>query len=324
MISVHERALVWDNHVCLPFDNLTRWAHQLARHKAAGVNVVSVNIGDSDVPFEQALHNLTRLRAWISKHARDYMLAPNVNDIRTAQQSGRLAIFFDIEGGAVLGGDIGHVSLFYRLGVRWMLFVYNTANALGGGCQDDEDQGLTPFGRRVAEEMDRVGMLKDCSHTGYRTARDILEMSQRPVIFSHSNPRALCDHPRNIPDDLIEACGRTGGVVCLNGVGIFLGDNDIRVARLVDHIDHVAQLIGAEHVGLGLDYPFDVEGLNAMLAERQDFWPAHLGYRPGMKFMAPEDLPAVTEELLRRGYSDHDVCAILGQNLLRVAAEVWR
>jgi len=194
MTPFHQRTLVWNNHVCLPFTQVEQWAGELARHKASGVNVVSVNIGDADVSCPEALRVAERLRAWISDHARDYMLALSVRDIRGAQRAGKLAIFFDIEGGAVLGSDIARVQQFYDLGVRWMLFVYNNANALGGGCHDEEDHGLTPFGYEVAAEMDRVGMIKDCSHTGYKTARDILDYSTVPVMFSHANPRALCDH----------------------------------------------------------------------------------------------------------------------------------
>ncbi|WP_204351035.1 membrane dipeptidase, partial [Serratia marcescens] len=91
------------------------------------------------------------------------------------------------------------------------------------------------------------------THTGYRTAMDVMNNTDKPVVFSHSNPRALRDHPRNIPDELVDACARIGGVVCINGIGIFLGANDASVKTFVDHIDHVVQRVGAAHVGVGLD-----------------------------------------------------------------------
>ena len=125
-----------------------------------------------------------------------------------------------------------------------MLLVYNRRNLAGSGCHDPEDEGLTDLGRAILAEMDRVGMVKCCSHTGYRTAREILDSTDRPVIFSHSNPRALRDHPRNIPDDLIRACAATGGVVGINGVGLFLGTGPPTAEVIVRNIDYVAQLVG--------------------------------------------------------------------------------
>src|SRR5690606_36645690 len=127
------------------------------------------------------------------------------------------------------------VSLYYELGVSWMLIAYNRNNAAGSGCQD-EDRGLTDFGRMVIDEMTRVGMIVCCSHTGYRTAREVIDYSKNPVIFSHSNPRALRDHPRNIPDELMKACAARGGVVGINGIGLFLGENDNSTEAIVRHI----------------------------------------------------------------------------------------
>jgi hypothetical protein len=124
-----------------------------------------------------------------------------------------------------------------------MLLAYNRSNRVGGGCQD-EDMGLTPFGRDVVQEMERLDMLVCLSHTGHRTARDVLAMAQRPVIFSHSNPATLRPYPRNIPDELIRACAETGGVVGISGIGAFLGDNDSRSEIYARHIDHVVKLVG--------------------------------------------------------------------------------
>jgi membrane dipeptidase len=235
----------------------------------------------------------------------------------------KLAVFFDLEGGNAVEKHPGLVTLFYELGVRWMLLAYNRNNALGGGCQD-EDSGLTQYGRRIIDEMQRVGMVLCCSHTGYRTALEAIEYSRSPVIFSHSNPRGMWDHQRNIPDDLIHACAGTGGVINLNGIGLFLGDNDNSTETLLKHIDYVAERVGPEHVGLGLDYVFDRDALNESVRSRPDLFPPDKGYRSGIAMIEPERFPLIAEGLLARGYSDTECRGILGENNLRVASQVWK
>jgi membrane dipeptidase len=321
--TLHEQALVWDNHACLPFGKVREFLPQIGRVRKAGVDVVSINIGDSNVTLEAQMRMAAELRSFILAHPSEFVLIAKVGDIARAKAERKLAIFFDVEGGYAMDDQLSILQLYVDLGVRWMLLVYNTKNRIGAGVHDAEDDGLTDFGRKAIAEMDRVGLVKCLSHTGYRTARDVLEATGKPTIFSHSNPRALRDHPRNIPDDLIRGCAKTGGAVCINGVGIFLGDNDIRTETLARHVDYVVQMVGADHVGLGLDYAFDQGELDAHLAANPNIWPAEWGYRPGIKFVAPEQLPELTELLLRRGYREDDVRKILGGNLLRVAEAVW-
>ena len=229
---------------------------------------------------------------------------------------------FDIEGAACIGDQPSLISMFYDLGVRWMLMAYNHNNLVGGGCQDD-DQGLTGYGRQVLAEMKRVGMVACCSHTGERTTLDVMEHADNPVIFSHSNPLGVWQHDRNISDRAIDACAATGGVICLNGIGIFLGDNDASSETFVNHVDYILERVGDEHVGIGLDYVFDIDELNDYVKDHPDVFPPEKGYRAGIEMVAPEQMPEIVEQFKVRGYSDTTINRILGQNLMRVARQVW-
>src|SRR5471032_2923893 len=130
------------------------------------------------------------MRDWIAANPRDYRLIDTVDDIVAARAAGQLAIGFDIEGANAIDDQLSLVGIYRDLGVRWMLLAYNRNNRAAGGCQD-EDSGLTPFGRSLLEELAEQGVVACCSHTGYRTAREAIDASPTPVIFSHSNPRAL-------------------------------------------------------------------------------------------------------------------------------------
>jgi membrane dipeptidase len=162
---------------------------------------------------------------------------------------------------------------------------------------------------------------------GRRSSLQAIEASNRPAIFSHSNARALRDHPRNIDDDQIRACAASGGFVGLNGIGIFLGDNDTRDDVLADHVCHIADLVGPEHVALGLDWippGASLPDLAALLASRPDFWPPGNGYdTPDIAFAGPGQITGLCRILSARGWTEPDLQAFLGGNALRVAARVW-
>ena len=315
--------IVWDNHACLPFNDTGQWLPGIERYRNAGVDVVTINIGDSHVPLEVLIRTAASIRHYVQGHPDRYVLGLTTSALRAAKESGRLAVCLDVEGVYALGEQLDLVEFLYQIGVRWMLLVYNRRNLAGSGCHDPDDEGLTELGRGILREMDRVGMIKCCSHTGYRTAREILDSTDRPVIFSHSNPRRLRDHPRNIPDDLIKACAATRGVVGINGVGLFLGDGDPTANDVVHNIDYVAQLVGPEHVGLGLDYMFKGSGVEEPGRESRELWPAEWGYRAGMGFLEPEAIPEIAAGLERLGYPAAAINGVLGENLMRVAEAVW-
>jgi len=317
------RSLVWDDHLCMPLrPEDESFLPQLRRCRDAGYDVISLNIGFDAEPWENAIRTVATMRRWVKANAGDYMLVDTAADIERCRSEGKLGVMFDLEGGVALNEHLPMVQLYYDLGVRWVLLAYNLDNALAGGCQDD-DMGLTDLGRDVIREMERVGMVVCCSHVSYQTGREIMEMARNPVIFSHSNPRAVTDHYRNIPDDLLQACAATGGVVAINGIGDFLGAQENLVDAFVEHVDYAVQKIGADHVGIGTDYVFDrQEVLDYVQNNPHMFDPAK--YSGDFAMLAPEQVPRVTDRLLAMGYKEADVRKILGENHLRVARAVWK
>jgi membrane dipeptidase len=251
-----------------------------------------------------------------------YVLARRVTDVVEAKDSGRLAIAFDLEDTNPLEGHVELVKTYYDLGVRTMLMTYNRRNLAGSGCLDEEDAGLTEFGRRVVVEMNHVGMVVDASHCSYRSSMELFEISQQPVICSHSGARSVYEHPRNLRDDQIRACAATGGVVGICGVGTFLGDNDARVETFLRHLEHALNLAGPKHVGIGTDFVFDLSDLEAELSRNPALFPGTAGHGP-REFFPPEHLPQIAEGLLRQGYPSETVRDLLGGNFLRIAEQVW-
>jgi len=314
-------SLVWDNHGCMPLMTKPDFLPQLSRYRAAGVNMVSLNVTYDIYPWHHGLRMLAYFRAWLAARPDDFAIVRTVADVVEAKCAGKLAVSFDIEGACAIDDELSLIDLYYELGVRWMLMAYNRNNRAGGGCKD-QDTGLTDFGRQVVERMANVGMVVCLSHTGERTAMEVIAHSRKPVILSHSNPVAMWRHRRNVSDSLMRAVAETGGVVGLNGLGHFLGGTSPDI--FIRHLDYAVNLVGPEHVGLGLDYVFDVSELSEIIASNPGMFPPEEGYGDTLQMIPPESLPAIVDGLLKRGYSSENLRAILGGNFLRVAQRVWK
>lgn len=313
-------AVVWDNHACMPLRADERFLPQLERYRKADVSVVSLNIGFAEMSWAEHVRILSFMRQWIAQRPDMYRLLSSVEDVRRCKASAKLGIVFDIEGMGLVKDDLSLVQTFYELGVRWMLVAYNRNNAAGGGCLD-LDGGLTALGRAIIDEMERVGMVLCLSHTGSQTAIDAIEYSRNPVIFSHSNPLGDTVHARNISDELMRACARKGGVIGLSGIGPFLGGNVNLVQRLLCQLRYVIDRVGAEHVGLGLDYVFDRAEVEEYVSRNPTLFP------PGMntaEMIEPEAIAEIAEGLARKNFGDEQIRGILGENWLRIATRVWR
>jgi membrane dipeptidase len=283
------------------------------------------------------------------KYPNDLAMSYSVADIRRAKKGKKIAALMGIEGGHAIENSLFALRDFYRLGIRYMTLTHNNTNDWADACCDTaKHNGLSDFGKEVVREMNRIGMLVDISHVSDKTMSDVLDISTAPVIASHSSARALASRPRNIPDDLLRRIAKNGGVVMINFYPIFLDQKAIdasaaRDARLkpqrdalreqlkndpkrleeeldklnaanplpptplsvlVDHFDHVAKVAGIDHVGIGSDF----DGVSYLPEDMKDI----------------AQLPNLTYELLRRGYSEGDVRKVLGENFLRAFAEAER
>ena len=233
-------------------------------------------------------------------------LCRDASELDAALADGQLAAVLSVEGGEAIGSDLALLRALHALDVRAMGLTWNQRNAIADGAGEDRAQGgLTAFGQRVVAEMDRLGMVVDVSHLCARSFWDVLECGGRPRFASHSNCRALCDHVRNLDDAQIRALAMVDGVMGMNFFADFLDVDPARadVARVCDHIDHVCGLVGPRHVGLGSDF----DGIQRTPRGLED----------------ASHLPALTRELVRRGYHQADIEAILGGNVLRLLRSVW-
>lgn len=318
--------LVWDN--TMPFSDgsggFAAHFRTLQRMPASGYDCISVTIASDNDDMTSAVRRIARLRAHIRDNDDRLVLAETVADVERAQAAGKLAVVMHFQGTLPFERDAGLVDIFYRLGVRHALMAYNQKNHVGDGCHERTDAGLSRFGLEVIGAMNRVGMVVDVSHTGYRTSMEAMEASAAPVIFSHSNPRALVDHERNITDDQAQACAGTGGVIGLNGVGIFLGGNGISADTLFRHVDYWVQLVGIDHVGLGLDHVSDPAAMLAFVRAHAAKYPDRQYGKAELLFAGPEDLPPLVDCMLQHGYAAADIVKVLGGNWLRIARQVWQ
>ena len=319
--------IVWEAHACLPLHPGADFA-PIDRLHAAGVNYVSINIGMDMNPLPQVMSVIGGFRATIAAHPDRYVLARRVDDIERAAADGKVALGFDLEGAMPLLEQPAMVALYRDLGVRQMHFAYNRNNSVAGGCHDEE-QGLTPLGRRMVAAVNAAGVLMDCSHTGRRASLEIMEASVQPVIFSHSNPLALVEHGRNVTDEQIRACAATGGVICVSGVSGFLGTWTPTADDVARHAAYVAEKVGVEHVGIGLDISFHEEGIDDTPPgdfEATYWWPKSAGYDRAiarMTYTPIETWAVLAPALQRLGMTADDAAGVMGGNMARVARQVW-
>lgn len=278
----------------------------LPRLRAGGVDVqvFAVWIAPQYAPDRGYERALALLDAFDRERARwpdRLVLCTTVEEIHRAVAEGKTAAVLAIENGEALGGRLDNLDRLYRRGVRILSLTWNGSNRLADGVGGTRHGGLSPFGRRVLERMQSLGMVVDVSHLSEAAFWQVLEATRGPVVATHSNAAAVHPHPRNLTDDQLRAIARRGGVVGVNYVPQFLGGRTL--AHVVRHVRHMIRVMGPDHVALGSDFdgtPLTPEGLED--ASR---------------------LPELTSALLRAGLPPHVVRGVLGQNALRVFREIW-
>jgi membrane dipeptidase len=294
-----------------------------------------------DAAIRATIEEIDTVKRLVKAYPGDLELARTADDVVRIHKGGRVASLIGVEGGHQIGGSLAALRQYYDLGARYMTLSHFKNNEFADSATDDPKwHGLNDFGRVVVHEMNRLGMLVDLAHVSPETMSDALDVSKAPVIFSHSDARALSDHPRNVPDDILRRLPANGGVVMVNFylghlsepyrlwsgehsaedarlASLYVGQPDVRKAKLdewekahpapaagvgliADHIEHVVKIAGHDHVGLG----GDLDGIG------YDEAPAGMNSVSGY--------PLLFAELIRRGWSDQDLAKLAGGNVLRV------
>jgi len=301
----------------------------------AGVTGASITVGAFSGPapftFEGAIRDLAR---WI--HLFDvldgmFVKVLGAEDIRRAKREGKFAVLLNLQNTTHINGDLDNLDLFYRLGIRQIQLTYNSRNLVGDGCTERTDAGLSNFGLEVIDRMNRLGVLIDLSHCGHQTTMDAVEASRDPVILSHANCYALCRHDRCKRDEEIQAVAEKGGYIGITVVPSFVSEKEAPTLQdFLDHIDHVVELVGVDHVGIGsddtgaADIPRKLLDLYDAILPMMGFRPEHR-MRSGASTRGFEhyvDWPNFTRGLVARGYSDQEIRKILGENFIRVLERV--
>ncbi len=256
-------------------------------------------------------------------------LATDTETIRAARRDGKLAVILHFQGTGPFEDDLGLAEIYWRLGVRVVQLAYNVRALAGDGCEEPGNAGLSRFGRQLVAELNRLGIVVDVSHTGPASSLDAVEASTAPVIASHSNAAAVHPSRRNLKDDLIRALADSGGVIGINGYPAFVADSATpTLDQYIDHMAYIADLVGPAHVGIGLDYTtrdlpmaeYD-HLINSGQWTRESYPPPPWHYPSGLDDAS--GLPNLTRRLRERGFGEHDVRGILGENWLRVFDAVW-
>ena len=327
---VHEEAIVFDGTCPL----LTHSPDHTSYYVEGGVTVVAPSLAAN----HDAGQAIKRIADWMNiiREQEDKLLhVTEVEDFHRAKAQGKLGILFHFQNSLPLEQSIELLDVYKALGVRIIQLTYNVKNFVGDGCLERTDAGLSDFGVRLIKAMNRAGIAVDCSHTGMQTTLDAMDVSEYPVVFSHSLVKTVRDSPRNLSDEQIRRVAEMGGVIGMNGFPPFVADTSRpTLDDLLKHVDYIAELVGIDYVGLGIDFEYIDESMQKDSLAHYDYFvktgqwnpkdypPPPYYYPEGLD--DPRYFPNLTKALLDRGYDEEETKKVLGANFMRVYSQIWK
>ncbi|MBL7852397.1 MAG: membrane dipeptidase [Cyclobacteriaceae bacterium] len=300
------------------------------RYRQSGIHVFHIAVGTGGPDAWQSTNDfVSGWNSFLAGTDQYFMRIDSPGDLDKVKASGKVGILIGVQNSEHFK-TLDDVDRFYNMGQRVSQLTYNARNMIGNGSTERRDEGLSDYGVAVVERMNKVGMAVDVSHCGDRTSLDAFEVSKKPVLVTHSNARALNPgHPRCKPDEVIKKVGETGSVMGITGVRMFVKNSEpTTIEDALNHFDHVAKLIGPDHVGIGSD--IDLDGYDDMPPEEAKRLRA--GYKGSYGFREKIDIEGIdhpqrmfdlTEGLIRRKYTNDQILGILGGNFKRVLKQIW-
>ncbi|GBD32600.1 MAG: dipeptidase [Gemmatimonadales bacterium] len=324
--ALYDRAIVIDS-LAVAY----RWDdEEWAAVQKSGYTAIQTTL--SSASLQASLSDLAEWNLRFAREGHRYLKVTRAEHIEQAKKERKLGVILGFQNTAQIGTDLGNLDILYALGTRCMQLTYNSRNLIGDGCTERTNAGLSDFGVAVVERMNQLGILVDLSHCGLATSADGIAVSRKPPAFTHTMCRALYDHPRAKPDELIKAMSDKGGVTGIAALGYFLGPNvgtETTFETYLDHIDHAVKVGGIDHVGLATD--FQIRGISPWATRENWYEPRLRSFKPSYKVQWPPWIPeldrperfrTVAHGLARRGYRTDAIEKLLGLNWLRLFREV--
>jgi membrane dipeptidase len=324
----HQEALVINALDSTHEDKFTQEYVQALR--AGGINALNVTVPRPEHQFRDAMRDYAKWRCRLAGLGDDVRIVRRASDIRLAQKAGQVAVILGLQNAKAIEDDLALLEVFHRLDVRVIQLTYEYRNYIGNGVGERVDGGLSRFGVAAVQEMKRLGIVVDLSHVGERSSLDAVEASSAPVIVSHTVAKAVRNHFRGVSDEILRAVAGCGGCIGVAGLSLFLRDDGVErgstVRDYADHMEHMVDVAGIDHVGIGFDIGFkrtedDSQRIATSYPEFAVNPPLPLRY--ATEINRADKAPSLTVELFRRGYGEDDVRKLLGLNWYRVFAQVW-
>ena len=322
--KLYQESIIIDGHfaveLAMPGPLEEKWG-LVDSYADAGVTAVTLSLANDESKLEETLGYLALVRQHIFSHPEKYILAVTKEDILQAKKENKLAIRLMFQGAGPLSLNVHLSEIFFQLGISSMIIAYNIRTAMGDGCIEEMDAGLSHLGKDLIQKMNRIGMVIDGAHSSINTIMGSVEVSSLPIVISHACAYGINPLPRNIKDEQIKAIAKSGGIIGVNGIGLLLGDKTASIKKYVDHIDYIVNLAGIKHVAIGLDHLYFPDRFNEFMKNQPITNPSAYGKMVDTSMLTcikPHQLVDIVEELLERKYTESDIQAILGKNILRV------